>query len=242
MQCGEQAETSTLENSSSSTSSKVVRISAARAQQFLGRLANLRDDPAAAKKFETQFRELLPVRGWEPGRCAVVKVSKGDHEKAAHEGLYDEDNAPLPDYLWRLREKLRLVFDCSDMRTRRWRIERLKQNALTMLDRRFLAPDAFHLTLPPPTSHERVLEHLGRCADRLRICANESCPARYFIADYRSQKFCGKDCSEPAQREAKRQWWADHGKEWRRKRKNAQAHKKTRGRSKKRTRVEAPLQ
>jgi hypothetical protein len=222
------AETNTFTNSSKNKSSKMVRISATRAQRFALYLANLRDDPVAAKRFEETFRDLLPIRGYEPGQFQVVK---GD--SAAHEGLNDVEFAPLPDYLWRLREKLRLAFDSSDLRTRRWRIERLKHDALKQLDRRFLAPDAFSLTLPPPSSYERVLEYLGRWADRFRICANEFCPARYFIAPYRSQKFCGKDCSGPAQREAKRKWWADHGEERRRKRKKGSTGKKNSHRSKK---------
>jgi hypothetical protein len=201
---GKQAEELSAQDSSTSDSSISVRISAVRSQRFLTELVNLRDDPVAEKRFEERFRPMLPVRGWEPGRVALVKGRRG-----AHEGF--EQNAPLQEHRWRLREKLRLVWNQSDARTRRWRIERLKHEALTQLDRRFLAPDAFNLTLPSLTPFERVLEHLGRCADRLRICGNEECPAPYFIARRRSQKYCSDDCSAPSQRELKRRWWDEHG-------------------------------
>lgn len=52
-------------------------------------------------------------------------------------------------------------------------------------------------------------------ADLMRVCLNPGCPARYFIADRRTQKFCSEKCAEYAQREYKRRWWNDHGSEWR---------------------------
>lgn len=47
-------------------------------------------------------------------------------------------------------------------------------------------------------------------ADRMRICGNPQCPAPYFIASRRSQKFCCDACALPAQREYKRKWWNEH--------------------------------
>lgn len=47
-------------------------------------------------------------------------------------------------------------------------------------------------------------------ADLMRVCLNPDCPARYFVADRRSQKFCSEKCAEPARREYKRRWWNDN--------------------------------
>ena len=47
-------------------------------------------------------------------------------------------------------------------------------------------------------------------ADLMRVCQNPDCPARYFIADRRTQKFCSEKCAGPAQREAKRRWWNEN--------------------------------
>ncbi len=48
-------------------------------------------------------------------------------------------------------------------------------------------------------------------ATRLRFCPNASCPAPYFVARRRSQKYCSDACALPSQREFKRRWWAEHG-------------------------------
>ena len=63
-----------------------------------------------------------------------------------------------------------------------------------------------------------VLLRAMHIADRMRYCQNPSCPAPYFLAKRRSQKYCSDACSLPAQREFKRAWWQDHGEEWRAKR------------------------
>jgi len=44
----------------------------------------------------------------------------------------------------------------------------------------------------------------------LRICGNPECPARYFVADRRDQKYCSDTCAAPAKREAKLRWWDHH--------------------------------
>jgi hypothetical protein len=62
-------------------------------------------------------------------------------------------------------------------------------------------------------------EQLGR----LRICENSECPAPYFIARRADQQFCGSDCAGLV---AKRRWWQEHGKEWRKKRRKSKKVKK----------------
>lgn len=54
-----------------------------------------------------------------------------------------------------------------------------------------------------------------RVVDLMRRCENSDCPAPYFIAKRRTQKFCSEVCAAPAQREYKNAWWREHGKEWR---------------------------
>lgn len=65
-------------------------------------------------------------------------------------------------------------------------------------------------------------------ADRMRFCPTTNCPAPYFIAQRRSQKYCSDACSVPAQRECKRSWWREHGN-----------HARRRGTSRRRTRSRA---
>jgi hypothetical protein len=65
--------------------------------------------------------------------------------------------------------------------------------------------------LPEITSFEAACVHLQRTvADRAKRCGNIDCPAPYFIATKRWQKYCTEKCAGPANREAKRQWWHEH--------------------------------
>lgn len=72
-------------------------------------------------------------------------------------------------------------------------------------------------TLTPQNLWQYILiqlmeEPLGR----LRVCKNPDCFTPYFIARRKDQVYCGSDCASLV---AKRNWWNEHGREWRRKRK-----------------------
>jgi hypothetical protein len=47
-------------------------------------------------------------------------------------------------------------------------------------------------------------------ADHLAMCRNVDCPAPYFIASRRDQKFCTDVCALPAKKAAKLRWWHKH--------------------------------
>ncbi len=53
---------------------------------------------------------------------------------------------------------------------------------------------------------------------RLRKCKRADCPHPHFIATDLKQQFCSEPCAAWGQREWKKQWWAEHGPEWRAKR------------------------
>jgi hypothetical protein len=63
-----------------------------------------------------------------------------------------------------------------------------------------------------------VLLQAIHIADRMRVCGNLECPAPYFIARRRSQRYCTEECAKPAQQAHKRAWWKEHGDAWRRNR------------------------
>ena len=74
-------------------------------------------------------------------------------------------------------------------------------------------------------------------AKRLRLCANQECPARYFVAHRTDQRYCPGDCAQLAQREHKQTWWAKHGKQWRRRQKQSHRRsKKLKGKARRKTR------
>jgi hypothetical protein len=82
--------------------------------------------------------------------------------------------------------------------------------------------EAFSLMHSPLVS---VLLEAVHAADMMRVCQNPSCPARYFLAQRSTQRFCSDGCSLPAQRQYKRNWWKGRGSAWRKE------HKKKKVRS-----------
>jgi hypothetical protein len=60
-----------------------------------------------------------------------------------------------------------------------------------------------------------VLVHALNSVDRMRVCQNQECPAPYFYALKRNQRYCSGTCAAPSQREFKRKWWEEHGEKWR---------------------------
>lgn len=69
-----------------------------------------------------------------------------------------------------------------------------------------------------PDKFLMVLLYALKHVHLLRYCANPDCKEPYFVARRASQVFCSGPCAKPAQREAKRKWWNEHGEAARRKR------------------------
>lgn len=80
--------------------------------------------------------------------------------------------------------------------------------------------EAGQLVFVPRNLEDVVWLTLLQHSRRLGICENKDggCVAPYFLKYRARQKFCSDKCAEPAQRQFKRNWWAAHGKEWKRKR------------------------
>ena len=67
--------------------------------------------------------------------------------------------------------------------------------------------------LDPPnqaTPLEATVAYFRRSADRALYCPNPDCPAAFFFAKKKGQKYCSSVCALPSQREAKRRWWANN--------------------------------
>jgi len=79
--------------------------------------------------------------------------------------------------------------------------------------------------IPEPDRFCEVLLYAIKNAHLLRYCQNPECREPYFVASRASQNFCGLACAKPAQGEAMRRWWRQHGPEWRKKRAKAKARK-----------------
>ncbi len=65
---------------------------------------------------------------------------------------------------------------------------------------------------PPATITpvEAAIFHLRQNRKRALHCPNPDCPAPYFFAMKKGQKYCSPECAKPSQRESKRRWWAEN--------------------------------
>jgi hypothetical protein len=119
------------------------------------------------------------------------------------------------------RDRLRLAWTAQDRRSREWhiftlRFEYAREAALRNLPKQ--SSPEFDQKLksmlwdpPPITPLEAALFYFSAAiGDRARKCQATDCPAPFFVALKRWQKFCSPECALPAQREAKRKWWKDN--------------------------------
>jgi hypothetical protein len=118
-----------------------------------------------------------------------------------------------------VRAWLRKAWDAPDLRHQEWFIYKLREHYELW---RYRAVDAVsHIggpveaprsDGPPPLNEfERLMYHFQRIVDRARHCENPECPAPYFFAVKRGQRYCSSKCSAPAQRQAKLNWWRSKG-------------------------------
>lgn len=176
--------------------------------------------------------QALKTRKYAPlgARLTSATPSSAEEQLAAVEDHSPDTRAALgpmreigsaeqqSEWIWRLGQMLRGVWDQPEHRTREWGAFLLLLSVRTAAGSRHGSVWGFDGPLPPPSPFEEVLLHLTRSGDRARHCQNPDCPAPYFFAKRRSQKYCSDGCALPAQREAKRRWWAERGTEWRQQR------------------------
>jgi len=122
------------------------------------------------------------------------------------------------DDLFRLRDYLRKGWSARDRRTREWHVFQLRRSFSEMARAR--SDEAARVQnpslewledAPPLTPLEAAAFYFQTViADRAKYCGGPECPAPYFIAIKRWQKYCSEKCAAPATREQKRQWWRDN--------------------------------
>jgi hypothetical protein len=130
-----------------------------------------------------------------------------------------------------LRQLLRRAWDARDYRRREWychemaayfhrlRPDRdLKESLGTAMAKGtlgdFLEPGSllFSLREPPrrPSALEAALLYFKKNITHARHCRNRECPAPYYFARKKNQKYCSPVCALPAQRASKRKWWHEN--------------------------------
>jgi hypothetical protein len=102
--------------------------------------------------------------------------------------LYEEGEARHPDPLEQV-----ICEHWLRQKGQRWRVTWTAREKRMKADARFLP-------------YVLVLGSL-HYADRLCVCRNKDCPARFFIGNRRDRKYCSDECARPAKRAAKLNWW-----------------------------------
>jgi hypothetical protein len=172
-------------------------------------------------RFMDKFADIVP--GLDFGRV-IARIAMRDLEpssaamiKGACKGWHDDHVLPL-------RNAVRNVWKERDLTARRLGILRIAQRQYhhwaSYTDPSWAFPkDVDRASRPIPTPFQQMLEYLIRPNVHTSICTNPRCSAPYFFSSRLGQKFCSDACALPAQREFKRRWWAEYGREWRAKRK-----------------------
>ncbi len=229
-----QDETKTLLNSSNfDTLQSLARaIDRREAERFLVELLNLRsEDQGAVRRFGQMFEGYVP---YEPISMPMRKSATKEEVKA----LRNAENAARLVSNTRsfdsLMSTLKAAWVYPTALGREVAVLGVLHEALNnylQTDVELLSEEMQHKRQRAYGSIVLALLHAGRIVDRMRYCPSPHCAAPYFIAKRRSQKYCSDGCAVPAQREFKRAWWDEHGKEWRAER------KKVSQKSRKRTRL-----
>ena len=184
--------------------------SAEEAKKFLVALANLRDDKLGLKWLRSRFPDVLEAAGRD------FRVTYRQVHPEVLPGTPEHDEGTRSAWLIPLRETLRAIWRAPDVRSKEWGLFRITQDFFLrgypdMIRRPTSNGTDFLLSWGPPTRTEKFLLELMKWAELTRYCQNPDCPAPYFIASKRRQKYCCLECSKPSQREFKRKWWAENG-------------------------------
>lgn len=226
------------------------RVDRAKVERFLEELLNLKfDDEQARSRFEKRFGDLMPTNTWFGVNRTMYSNSIGVSGPSKTENpnsvfLFTGPWGPSGkspgvhfETLYRLRGLLAETWRAPTVLVR--------QICLVRTVGRYLDTDEEPRNVDRPgllyeedywvkqevsrvDAFTLVLLRAFNLVDLMRYCPNPSCPAPYFIAKKGRQKYCSEVCALPAQRQFKKSWWAEHGKEWREDRKAKQAQKSKR--------------
>ena len=176
---------------------------------------------AGAKRLWNTYRDFFPASF--PSISALARIGDEEHEQISQLAITgprtDEDRErDSLALLFNWSHRLRTAWDEPNLSHKEWFIFEMRQNWHRGMNPGAAGP-------PDKTPFEMAALHLQRVASRVRHCANPDCEEPYFIATKRSSKYCSEACSKPAQQAFKRDWWAEHGSEWRKNRKESSQKK-----------------
>jgi hypothetical protein len=71
------------------------------------------------------------------------------------------------------------------------------------------------LSYEPQTKLQAAFYYLLQHSNLAKVCGNRDCARRYFIGKRANERYCTDACFAQAQRSAKKDWWDEHGEDWR---------------------------
>jgi hypothetical protein len=174
--------------------------------------ANLRDEDA--RKFRAGhpdffLSENLTAEGWVDGFLIRLGGAGGSVINAGALHLAQLLSEKFPNVALRMRDIVRLI----------WRGESYANEYLKALlygTRVEFNWKRGQIIYMPENEFERAVYALFRNSSLAKVCGNPDCPAPFFIAGRRSQRYCGEDCAAVFQHESKRNWWKEVGSKMRR--------------------------
>lgn len=163
------------------------------APAFLREMANLREDGIA--RFRRKYGPVLD-RSEKPGLFQLrdelrALWTSGKQMPESIASVWDEERADATGTL------------LEDFICNRWL--RFAEQGLLVRWGEILPSDE----LPALLAFASVFWH-----SHMRVCRNPDCPAPYFIAGRRDQKYCSDGCAAPAKRAAKLLSWHRHKRKW----------------------------
>jgi hypothetical protein len=198
-----------MENSISANYSSKPRARGTLAAQLraLSEFANLRDEDV--EKLRTKYPNFLVSKaltedGWIEG--VVHRLGGSGSRLISRRALMIAETIrklqPTP--ALRTRDMLRLIWkgdsDANDY------LKVLLSGSRTQFNWK-----RGELVYEPQNELEQAIYALFRNSRLARVCESTDCPAPFFIAKRKSQRYCGPECASVYQKQWKRRWWKDKG-------------------------------
>ena len=216
-------------------------------------LANLQDDAASFERFASLWPTYACVEEEKPSdydNCSGQEFfDKYGYYRTKPGGGFDygEPMTSMPPSIpkrffltWQMREALREIWRGNSKKLRDVLIDVMVRSLDELIgakDSEGGSPPQLKLdwhrgefVYTPQSKFQGAVYQLFRRSALAKFCANPDCPAPYFIAGRSTQQYCSEKCSGVLQRAQKRQWWKEHGNEWR----HESTRKKSRGKRGKR--------
>ncbi len=198
-----------------------IRALAGQLDRFLVELANMQQADHVLRKFSS----LLPPSLQSANDFSPVFSKNPDELPAVNLRAYQElvqavweapTNAERRYFAWKLRSRLYRAVEAEAREAIPQTIQRAGDEWRRVGE--WKLEYSRMLRSLPETSFEAVVNRLDDLGERTKRCGNPDCPAPFFIAVRKSQRYCTESCAGVFQRQAKQAWWQHHGRDWRKQR------------------------